>query len=187
MGNSDHLGLFALFLFLSEFCGVSGRLFLLGGATATGECCCHYGVYLVCNGVWMGGVCQRARTLHCNEMLNVIHITCQWCCGWSVYITVWVLTNLTCIALLPMVITSKRVTASTCLFLRGLPPALLTPLRPALARFCLTFSEPSCALFLRLCGLSKRDRVAGTDQSVERSTFISWKSNLHAYRWSRLE
>ena len=167
-----HLGLFALFLFLSKFCGVSGRLFLLGGNS-------HWGVLLPWQGVL--GLQWRSDRWCVSKSQNIALLRDAHCYSHhlSVALMLWLISvynslswaNLTCIALRPMVITSNRVTASTCLFLRGLPPALLTPLQPALARFCLTFSEPLCALFLRLCGLSKRDRWDGTDQSVERCTF----------------
>lgn len=56
----------------------------------------------------------------------------------------------TCMARRPIVITSNRVTASTCFFLLWLPPDLLPLLGAALDCLHWTFSVPSWTLFLRL-------------------------------------
>lgn len=57
------------------------------GDVAIRECCCHQGVYLVCNGVWVGG--QVASTW---MLVPIIQLSCLWfhCsvllyCMWSCY------------------------------------------------------------------------------------------------------
>lgn len=60
-------------------------------------------------------------------------------------------TCLTSTALLPMVITSNRVTASTWFCLPRPPCALLTPLRPAVALLLLSFSNTLRDLLRRFC------------------------------------
>lgn len=56
-GEVDALS-FLVFLLHSSFCGV---IVLVGGPLIA-ECCCHEGVYSVCNCVSVGGLIQMAST-----------------------------------------------------------------------------------------------------------------------------
>ena len=73
-------------------CSVSGHIVLLGGH-------CHRSVVMrgfTWSTTVFGWVVRvkwqhprfPSRTSHCDEMINVIHVTCQWfeCCDWSVYL-----------------------------------------------------------------------------------------------------
>ena len=57
--------------FLSSLCCVAGHIVLLGRH-------CHLGLVLQL---------FPRRTWHCNKLINVIHVTCQWLyrCGWLLY------------------------------------------------------------------------------------------------------
>ena len=100
----QHLGPFIVFLelFLSSVCRVSGHIVLPGwpplSVTVIVMKGCTWSITMFGRLVsvkWHSHKCQHPRvpsgTPHCDEMINVTHVTCQgfYYCGWSVYAKVY--------------------------------------------------------------------------------------------------